>query len=135
MIIYFIMIFWLTSFRKVSLFHYPLNPLKSLKKCYVIKKKELSISFCRGFLSHSSSPHPSFYDVIEELSSSSNYATGWGLTCCYWILHQILMLSNKVKHAAGYNHDSPFHLLNPIPSPPKGWTNWTIYEYYISKLN
>ena len=29
----------------------------------------------------------------------------------------------------------PFHSLYPIPSSPTGWTNWSIIDVYISKLN
>ena len=44
----------------------------------------------------------------------------------YWILHKIIMFSNKEKLVAG---------LNTIPFPPTGWTNLPKTDVHVSNLN
>ena len=53
-----------------------------------------------------------------------------------WILQQIFMLINKVKHVAGWNN-VPIPNLTPYPitSPPTGWTSWALNDRGISNRN
>ena len=54
-----------------------------------------------------------------------------------WILYQIFIYSNKVKLKACSNKDPPSISFNQSPSstPPPGWANWPINEFYVSKLS
>ena len=55
--------------------------------------------------------------VLQVLNENNRYIISW-------MLHQIFMYSNKVI--------SSIHSLYPIPTPPAGWTNCPINEFYIS---
>ena len=54
---------------------------------------------------------------IELLCNLRLFLIGFMIT---WILHLIIMYSNKVKLVAGYKTDPPMNNLYPIPSPSTG---------------
>ena len=72
-----------------------------------------------------------FCRILKTICQRLTKTNGYSITL---ILQQIFIFSYKVKLEVGKNKWG-INPLNPICSPPTGWTNWQINDVHFSNLN